>query len=128
MVGPYQLLRYSFRSLFTALLDHMLSSRGNACKLYPRVHPSPLLVLHMQRLAWLVIRCLTKSFLKEYVYCAMECSVLIAHAQLMTFMITLPETKPQNTKTAVAPELIRICPNQPCNPSILSPSCIIKAS
>ena len=43
----------------------------------------------------------------------------------MTFMITLPETKPQNTKTAVAPELIRICPNQPCNPSVLSPSCII---
>ena len=31
-----------------------------------------------------------------------------------------------NTKTAVAPELIRICPNKPCNPSILSPSCIIK--
>ena len=33
-----------------------------------------------------------------------------------------------DTKNAVAPELIRICPNQPCNPSILSPSCIIKAS
>ena len=33
-----------------------------------------------------------------------------------------------NTKTAGAPELIRICPNQPCNSSILSPSCIIKAS
>ena len=82
----------------------------------------------MQRLAWLVIRCLTKSFLKEYVYFAMVCSVLIARFQLMTFMITLPETKPQNTKTAVAPELIRICPNQPCNPSVLTPSCIIKAS
>ena len=54
--------------------------------------------------------------------CAMACSVLI---QLMTFMITLPEMKPQNTEIAVAPELIRICPNQPCNPSV---SCIIKAS
>ena len=48
--------------------------------------------------------------------------------QLMTSMITLPETKPQNTKTAVAPALIGICPNQPCNPSVLSLSCIINAS
>ena len=38
---------------------------------------------------------------------------------LMMFMITLLETKPQNTKTAVAPEPIGICPNQPCNPSVL---------
>ena len=45
--------------------------------------------------------------------------------QLMTFMT---ETKPQNTKTAVAPELIGICPNRPCNPSVLSLSCIINAS
>ena len=106
----------------------MLSSLGNACKLYPQIYPSPLLVLHMQRLAWLVIRCLTKPFLKEYVYCTMVCSVSIARVQLMMFMITLLETKQQNTKTAVAPELIRICPNQPCNPSVLLPSCIIKAS
>ena len=49
---------------------------------------------------------------------------LSTRVQLMKFMITLPETKPQNTKTAVAPELIRICPNQPCNPSVL---CIIKS-
>ena len=48
--------------------------------------------------------------------------------QLMTFMITLLETKQQNTKTAVAPEIIEICPNQPCNPSELSLSCIINAS
>ena len=60
--------------------------------------------------------------------CAMVCSGLSTHVQLMTFMITLPETKPQNTKTAVAPELIGICPNQPCNPSVLSLSCIINAS
>ena len=58
----------------------------------------------------------------------MVCGGLSIHVQLMTFMITLPETKPQNTKTAVAPELIRICPNQPCNPSVLSLSCIINAS
>ena len=62
----------------------------------------------MQHLAWLVIRCLTKSFLKEYMYCAMVSSVLIARVQLMTFMITLPETKPINTKTAVAPEYVQI--------------------
>ena len=37
---------------------------------------------------------------------------LSTRVQLMTFMITLPETKPQNTKTAVAPELIGIWPNQ----------------
>ena len=36
--------------------------------------------------------------------------------------------KTTNTKTAVAPELIGICPNQPCNPSVLSLSCIINAS
>ena len=46
----------------------------------------------------------------------------------MMFMIILPETKPQNTTTAVAPELIGICPNQPCNPSVLSLSYIINAS
>ena len=56
------------------------------------------------------------------------CSVSSKCVQLMIFMITLPETKPQNTKTTVAPELIRICPNQPCNPSVLSPSYIMKAS
>ena len=50
----------------------------------------------------------------------MVCSGLSIRVQLMTFMITLPETKPQNTKTAVAPELIGICPNKPCNPSVLS--------
>ena len=60
--------------------------------------------------------------------CAMICSGLSIRVQLMTFMITLPETKPQNTKTGIAPELIEICPNQPCNPSVLSPSCIINAS
>ena len=53
---------------------------------------------------------------------------LSTRVQLMTFMITLPETKPQNTKTAVAPELIGICPNQPCSPSVLSLCCIINAS
>ena len=52
---------------------------------------------------------------------------LSKHVQLMTFIITLPETKPQNTKTTVAPELIGICPNQPRNPSVLSLSCIINA-
>ena len=45
--------------------------------------------------------------------------------QLMTFMITLQETKPQKNKTAVAPG---ICPNQPCNPSVLLLNCIINAS
>ena len=53
---------------------------------------------------------------------------LSTRIQLMTFMTTLPETKPQNIKTAVAPELIGICPNQQCNPSVLSLSCIINAS
>ena len=53
---------------------------------------------------------------------------LSTRVQLMTFMITLPETKPQNTKTAVAPKLIGICLNQRCNPSVLSLSCIINAS
>ena len=38
--------------------------------------------------------------------CVMLCSVLSMHVQLMMFMITLPEMKPQNTKTAVIPELI----------------------
>ena len=52
--------------------------------------------------------------------CAMVCSGLSTCVQLMTFMITLPETKPQNTKTAVAPELTGMCPNGPCNPSVLS--------
>ena len=46
---------------------------------------------------------------------------LSTRVQLMMFMITLPKTKPQNTETAVAPELIEICPDQPCNPSVLSP-------
>ena len=36
--------------------------------------------------------------------------------------------KTTNTNTAVAPELIGICPNQTCNPSVLSLSCIINAS
>ena len=40
------------------------------------------------------------------------------HVQLMTFMITPPETKLQITKIAVAPEVIGICPNRPCNPSV----------
>ena len=53
---------------------------------------------------------------------------LSTRVQLMTFMITVPETKPQNTKTAVAPEQTGICPNQPCNPSVLSLCCIINAS
>ena len=55
----------------------------------------------------------------------MICNALSAHIQLMMFMIRLPETKPQNTKTAVSP---RICPNGSCNPSVLSPSVIINAS
>ena len=46
----------------------------------------------------------------------------------MTFMMSLPEMKPQGTKTAVVPELIGICPNRPCNPSVLSLSYIINAS
>ena len=58
----------------------------------------------------------------------MVCSGLSTRVQLITFMITLPETKPQNTKTTVAPELIGTCPNQPCNPSVLSLSCIINVS
>ena len=53
---------------------------------------------------------------------------LSIRVQLMTFMITLPETKPQNTTTAIASELIGICQNQPCNSSVLSASCIINAS
>ena len=60
--------------------------------------------------------------------CAMECSGLSTRVQLMTFMITLPETKPQNTKTTVAPEQMGISPNQPCNPSVLSLCSIINAS
>ena len=60
--------------------------------------------------------------------CAMVCSGLSTRGQLMTFMITLPEIKPQNTKTAVAPELIGMCPNQPWNPSVLSLSSIINTS
>ena len=60
--------------------------------------------------------------------CAMVCSGLSTRVQLMTFMITLSETKPQNTKTAVASELIGMCPNQPCNPSVLSLSSIINTS
>jgi len=52
-------------------------------------------------------------------------SVLSARVQLTMFMITLPEVKPPNIKTAVAPELIKICSNQS---SVLSPRCIIKAS
>ena len=48
---------------------------------------------------------------------------LSTRVQLMTFMITFLETKPQNTKAAVATELIGICPNQPCNPSVI---CTIK--
>ena len=55
-------------------------------------------------------------------------SVLSARVQLTMFMITLPEVKPPNIKTAVAPELIKICSNQSFNPSVLSPRCIIKAS
>ena len=50
---------------------------------------------------------------------------LSTRVQLMTFMITLPETKPQNTTTAIASELIGICQNQP---SVLSASCIINTS
>ena len=52
----------------------------------------------MQRLAWFVIRCMTKAFFKNKRMCTMVCSVLIARIQLMTFMITFPETKPQKIK------------------------------
>ena len=58
----------------------------------------------------------------------MVCGGLSTRVQLMMFMITLPGAKPQNTKTAVAPDLIRICQNQPCNPSVLLLSCIINTS
>ena len=58
----------------------------------------------MRRLVWLVIRCLTKSFLKEYVYCAM--------AGMQCFNCTHPTydvydytsgDEITNAKTAVAP-------------------------
>ena len=82
----------------------------------------------MQRLAWFVIRCITKAFFKECVYMhhGMQC-FNCTHPTYDVYDYTSGD-KPANIKTAVAPELIRICPNQPCNPSVLSPSYIIKAS
>ena len=79
----------------------------------------------------IVCNLLYNSFLQGIIcvyISAMVCSGLSTRVQIMIFMITLPETKPQNTKTSVAPELIGICPNQPCNPSVLSLSSIINAS
>ena len=76
--------------------------------------------------ATLSMACNSLSFFKEYVYKrpGMQCF----NRTCPTYDIYDCTSGDETTKNTVASEVIRICPNQPCNPSVLSPSCIIKAS